>query len=415
MDSTVSFDEILDDSRVAETVCDDICQSMESEETLESIRTKLETTNVDEKSAELASVAIESIRNQLGMSSSHRIVPATEHFSHSGSIRTSAAFVAAEGIQDFLVEIWKKIKASIKAFWLHVVSIAEKIQAGVFLLEHEVKVLKKRFNDFTSTARPKESSFENPRLAKAFSLNGEANAKTAREMANQLKSLKDFSKKMAFLVATSGLFAVGLGYMHDDLEKVSDLIKKSSADYNQEVEMLSRLLEKYKKVMPSKFQKNIQNYDSAEYFGPFVGQQYLVIAKTNTKLHGLTSESYEVRLQKADVEAKTQIEALNYYEIQTILKHVENTIQDYPTFLKLKPEYQKISNSLQKMSDEIIQTLSNKATSQPVRDVLALLRFQVRNIISTSNTVSNQIPVLTMNAIKAHLDYIRLSINNLQA
>lgn len=415
MDSTLSLDDIHDDSQCAENLHATIHTAMQAEETLESIQAQMEEERVDEHAAALASIAIESIRNQLNLPAGERVVPAFEHFVHPNSVRSSASKVVVEGIRDFLVEIWKKIKDAAQAFFSHVVEVFEKIRTGVFFIERELDRLQTQFDKLSPSSQPREKSLNNPRLAKLFWMKGEASGYTARQMANHLKDLKDFSVDMAVSVGATARIVLVIADMVREGKDLSGLVSRPAEEYNAGIALINAQLNRYKKTAPKGFKKNQQEYKEEEYFGPFVGNHYLVLSKSDIKLHGLTSTSFSVRLQKGEAESKESIDALTYHEVKTILLHTKRATSEYQTILKAAPEYRKIGLTLQKTSEEIIQTLMRASTTQISRDFLAILRFQVRDVVTTSNTIANQIPVLMLNAIKGHLDYLRLSIKNLEA
>ena len=67
---------------------------------------------MDEAAAEMASIAIESIRNRLGIRAQTRLVPATESFGNTNTRVVSTKLVVEE-IGETLKRIWAAIKAAL--------------------------------------------------------------------------------------------------------------------------------------------------------------------------------------------------------------------------------------------------------------------------------------------------------------
>ncbi len=112
-----------------------------------------------EEAAEVASIAIESIRNRLGFRAQSRLVPATESFGNTNT-RVMSTRLVIEGIGDTIKKIWAAIKAAALRVWEMIKSFFAKLFNSATMLAKHIQALKDRARGMSGDLSPKDKKIK---------------------------------------------------------------------------------------------------------------------------------------------------------------------------------------------------------------------------------------------------------------
>jgi uncharacterized membrane protein YdfJ with MMPL/SSD domain len=118
-EATDAAQEVATEAQEIAQAADDTVAAAADAETLEKVQDVVAQTvqsgqGMDETTAQVAQVVVESICNRLGIPHAHRLMPATESFGSSNT-RLAATKVALEnGFTDTIKRIWEAIKKFVK-------------------------------------------------------------------------------------------------------------------------------------------------------------------------------------------------------------------------------------------------------------------------------------------------------------
>lgn len=144
---------------------------------------------LSEDAAKATEIAIESIRNRLGLPKRVGRMPSMESFKSPRS-RVEATKVALEaGIVDTLKAIWKRITEFASMVVDKVKNIVASLTKNYEKLEEQIKALKERASN--AKGEKDKSTIDSAKLAGAFSIDGRANVGTLEQTLAKVSKLVD--------------------------------------------------------------------------------------------------------------------------------------------------------------------------------------------------------------------------------
>lgn len=347
-------------------------------ETLEKIHEVMEESvekgeGLDETSAEIAEIAIESICARLGITK--RTMPAMESFGSANS-RVVATKIAMEGIQERIKSIWEAIKKAfvamldaIKAFYKKYLTALGRAKEALTKAEAAVKA----FNKTTA----KSETIENASLAESFAVEGKADASTANTiLTNHLKLTAAVLKSLDSIKEVS-----------KDLGKDGADFQKASQDFVQEVGKSSGVL----------IDGNAVEFQAPE-----------------TEKKGF---SVEITLSFGKDDKVSSIETLDKAGMTSMVKVLQNLV-------KLEEDYAKNEGVMKQISDEIVRVANaqskiaetiakaegeEKATISANAEKAAA---SARSIKALLGAITTKVPSMNMKAVQKGIGYIEASLKN---
>lgn len=361
---------------------------------------------LDQTSAQVASIAIETIRNRLGIYSESTVVPALESFGNTNTRMVSTKLVV-EGIGDTLKRIWAAIKAAAIRIWDKIKLFVAKLFNASGMLAKHIKALQDRASKISESAKPSEKTLKASGLAKALAAKN-ANGKEALKSitGNSLKFL-DTAKKTG--EATKNL--VGLvqklaegGMNEESLTKSIEEIKKIG-QYSFENIVKNCGLEK----LPARaVKKDENNYR----FGPFAGNVALSVKFEKVGEQETAVFAFETDTDKL----ATEINALTLSEIKEALASALTTVKAVDEYKKVQSANEDIVKSTVKVAETIMkqaEKMVDGEKNEGTRDALALCKKNVNASIAILNSIGARGPSVTFAAAKAAADYASMSMRNL--
>ena len=137
----------------------------------EVLEDSVEDGGVDQATARVAEIAVESIYKRLGVKK--KAMPSMESFG-SRSSRVRATQIAIEGIGEVLSKIWEAIKNAFNQLWTWMKNVWKSLFDASFKLEERAKKLMDRLNTITGTAE--ESDFKDSTFYNKLSTGGSFSA-----------------------------------------------------------------------------------------------------------------------------------------------------------------------------------------------------------------------------------------------
>lgn len=373
---------------------------------------------MDETSAELASIAIESIRSRLGIRSETRLVPSCESFGNTNTKMMSTKLVV-EGITDTIKSIWKAIKAAALRVWEILKSFFAKLFNSASMLSKHIQGLRERARSMPAGSAPKEKTIKSAGVAKAFSISGKADYETVKTITENTASMVDVAGKIGKEQLSVSNAASALASSDINSANVSAFLKAQAAASDN----VTAAVKVFKATtgdlaaIPAKGPKNSKT--TANYtYGPFVGNVVLNVSHTQSELLGQKAVRAHLSFIPAKGKVAESVKALSLNEVQEMLgtaAKVANTLADWK---KVQGEYEAITKAVNKVADVVMNSatklLSKTGSDTETRLGLQELKTEVSATVSTLGSFGNRAPALTFSLAKAMADYASLSMRNLQ-
>lgn len=384
----------------------------EGAETLEKIEGVLEESaesgeGVDETAAEIAEVAVESIRNRLGIRGT-KPFPGMESFGSKNS-RLSATKIALEGVKDTLIRIWEAIKAAFIRLWEKVKTFFIGLIKNTNALITHLEGLQERVKKLPDDVKPKNSDLSSKAIARAFSVDKKADLGTAKKIVQNAENLLGTAKS---LTEASAKFSAEIEKAAADASVEGGYDKARSA---LEASLTSSLVH-LGKLASSHGGAGEDKEKTLTYYGPFVGTRVLALKNDVKTMGDDTYHDFSLTVTTYDkIEADKAI-ALKRDEIYDLLKQGLNLMDQLKIFEKTQKELQKTADSVRKASEKATAAL-NKASDEEEDSTksraLKSIAKDVGNVNAITTSVGVSIPSTVFATGKAVADYASASIANL--
>lgn len=373
---------------------------------------------LSEETAEMASIAIESIRNRLGFpATAARLVPATESFGNTNTRLLSSKMVL-ESIGDTIKTIWANIKAAAIRLWDKIKTFFIGLFSSASSLSKHVIGLQTRARNVPSGAKPAEKKLKSS-VAKAFSIKGKASKATADEVVKNTSFIAGVAKQIGGaqkdIAASANTLASG--------EINEARIKAFLADKAKGAKSIDDAMKAFGATdigtsgLDQKAGKDKGTERSLAY-GPFVNSTVLKVTFRDSEILGVKDTSINLAFEAAKGDHASEIEALDVAGVQSVLATALKLSNSLADFKVVQAEYDAITKSIVKVSDTIYASaqklLEKTGSSSETRQGLQELKAGVNAAISSVGSFGNRGPALQFQTAKALADYASLSLRNLK-
>lgn len=375
---------------------------------------------LDETAAEVASIAIESIRNRLGIRGESRLVPATESFGNVNT-RVMSTRLVVEGISDTLKRIWAAIKAAAARIWEKIKSFFAGLFNSAGGLVKLISGLRERARKLPTDAKIKDKQIKHAAVAKAISVKGKASLATFEEISKNTLALAgtaaSFGKigrgviSAAESLASSEINEANVAaYLKSTTSAAAEAERVMVAGFSASDAVLSGVGANTAKGPKASKSKTV----AAKHFGPFVGNSLLTL-DVATAAGGVSTFSISFSATKDKVDEK--VEALEPSEIVKVLDQSLKLASQLQDFKKTQGEVEAITKAVQKVSDTVLSSaskiLDKTGSTTETRLGLAELKDSVSSTLNTINTFAGRAPSLQFALAKAGADYASVALRNI--
>ena len=356
-----AIDSAADDAETLEKIHDVMEESVEKGEGL------------DETSAEIAEIAIESICARLGITK--RTMPAMESFGSANS-RLVATKIAMEGITERLKGIWEAIKKAFIAMLGAIKDFYKKYMTAIGRAKEALSKVEAAVKAFNKT-KAKSDVIENASLAEAFAVDGKADASTANTvLTNHLKLTRAVLKSLGAIKDVS-----------KDISKDGADLQKASQDFVNEVGKSSGVL---------------IDGNSVEFKAPETSKKgfYVEFSLTFGKdgaLKGIET------LDKAGMTSVVKV-------LQNLVKLDEDYAKNEAVIKQISDEIVRVADAQSKLAETIAKAEGEeKATIQANAEKAAA---SARSVKALLGAVTTKVPSMNLKAIQKGIGYIEASMKN---
>ena len=366
---------------------------------------------MDEAAAEMASIAIESIRNRLGIRAQTRLVPATESFGNTNTRVVSTKLVVEE-IGETLKRIWAAIKAAALRLRDKLVQFLAKLfNANAMLIKH-IEGLKERIRKLPSNLTPKEDVIKSGSIAAAITVDGKADAKTYGEIVAASRKLLDVTNGV---MTEAQKMALGA-------QSIAGGLAQGSA-YEQIVtsmENTTRRVQSQMGALPKgKFSSDeVKGFDKkdveVEVFGPFVGRSAIVLEVTKKD----ALEIFSVSVKGGVGKAADSVAALKSAEMSEVLAQALDLAKEVDKAKKIQDSVKASSESMAKAAEGVIKNVDRALGKEneenaETKKAMAVLKQMVSSSMRATEGLTARVPSLVFSAAKAGADYVSASLRNM--
>lgn len=389
--------------------------AVDGAETLGQVEEVLEKTSesgdgVDETAAQVAEIAVESIKNRLGIIGG-KAFPAMESFG-SKNTRLSATKLALENVRETITRIWEAIKQAVIRMWEKIKSFFLGIAKNTAALTKHLEGLLDRAKKLPDDAKPEKEKLGSTSLAKAFSVKKKADVKTAD-----------------ILIGNAKLLLIAAADLTKESNNFSNFIQTNSAklagggDYETQRKALNsgvtQALAKLGEVATSKIggQAGTDKESGISYYGPFVGTRVVAYKVEQKKIAGDNFTNVSVNVETYDKIEATEITSLKRDEIYTILKSGIDLLDELTKFEKNQASMNKISDTLRKSTENVlseIKKMSEDEKDQTKTRALKTIASDVNDVNGILASLGSSFPATVFATAKAAGDYASASIANMK-
>lgn len=376
-----NMSEVEDSAAEVEEMNDAIDSTITDGETLEKIQGVMEESvesgeGLDETSAEIAEIAIESICARLGIE--QRVMPAMESFGSSNS-RVVATKIALETISEVAERVWKAVKEAFKKVWDYIVEFYKKYATGLGIAKRANDQLMKDAKSFGKTKKEKES-IDNKSLATSLVIGGDANFDTAKTILSNHVNLADkASNGITILEGVAKLLYGG--------------IEKADAAKMQEAS--------------DKFSSTV--IDGTE---SLIGQTSLE-KKAEQAVEGVRGFVARIVMKSTDVQKET-LPVLDKKQMIAITTEVDSLLKATTKFVDNKNKIDSTIKNFFKGIDLLLKSLEDLAkdgeNDSTIKEKTGMVKESVNNARSAISALSTAIPSLNLRAAKAGMSYVSASM-----
>lgn len=366
---------------------------------------------LDESAAEMASIAIESIRNRLGIRAQTRLVPATESFGNTNTRVVSTKLVVEE-IGETLKRIWAAIKAAALRLRDKLVQFLAKLfNANAMLVKH-IEGLKERVRKLPAGLVPKEDVIKSGSVTSAITVDGKADAKTFGEIVAASRKLLGVSA----IVSTeaqkiaSGAQSLASGLAQGGTyEKIAKSLEGAAGRVQAQMNALPSGKFSAEEV------KGFEKKDAkVEVFGPFAGRSAIVLEVSEKD--GL--ESFSVSVKGGVGKAAEGAAALKQSEMTDVLNQALDLAKEIEKAKKTQDTVKASAEAMAKAAEGVISNVDRALGKESeenaeVKKGLAALKAMVSASMRATEGLTARVPSLAFSAAKAGADYVSASLRNM--
>ena len=342
-----------------------------------------------EEAAQIAEVAVESIRARLGMKRDQKVMPAMESFG-SKSSRLAATKIAMEGVMETIKSIWANIVKAVKWVWEKIKSFFLALTKNRAALLKHLEGLQGRVKSFTGEVGKTITGG----AVKAFSIDGKCSAATAD------KVLSD-SEKLFKAITVGANNAAGLVNKLTDVKATSVELDKAGTD------LLDQLKEAIAPLGTVASVKGATDGMIVAHFGNLAHGKSVAIASDK---EGKT-KSVSVQLEDNQKEAAKEGAALSKGEMEKVLGSAIALVKSLQSFDKVEKDLERITKACEGVSQAVLKGVVNQAgDNKEVAESLKTAAANIRSLNSMTAKFGASLPSAIFNAAKSAGDYVVASL-----
>ena len=427
-----ALDDVEDDSGEVEELSTAIEEAYDEIDNLEDIHDTMEESvengeGLDETSAEIADIAVESICNRLGMKY-RNVIPATESFS-SPTSRVTATKIAMEGIKDTISKAWGGIKNAFsklwertKAFYAKLSQNCSKLEAYLQSLESEVDAIDDsragQAISFEAGVKGKVSSAISKSQVKGLGVEGKVDASSVSIIFQNTKALLAAAKEVG---AESASFSEFITKEHqNDRDAYQNVLKKGKAY----TDFINRTFSKIKKVKSAKVNARGEAGEVVNY-GPFFGSKVLSITESEkTREEDEDSQGYSLKTVSLgfDIDPSHKIESissattLKKNDAKKILAGAIEIVKEVAEYKAIESSVNKGVSKIQSYKEIVFHENITGAKSGVSEDEKLLPHFfhlmnkEIKQLNNVLSVITVPVAGLSFSTAKAAGNYIKWSI-----
>lgn len=342
---------------------------------------------VPESTAEVAEIAIESIRERLGMKRKNpaSIMPAMESFGSKGS-RLAATKIALEGVMDTIKTIWANIMKALKWVWEKIKSFFLALTKNRAMLLKHLEGLQARVKAFDGQAGKAVTGGS----VKAFSIGGKADFSTAE------KVLKDSAGLLASIGASSAT--------------AKNLVNKLTGGSAEEMtgageELVTGLTKAFQQHMGQvNSDKKGAEGSVAHHYGNLVGGKSVAITSSDKEA------TLSVQLEDTGAAAAKEAAALDKGQMETLVATSIALVKSLQGYDKIEKDLEAVTKACQSVADAVMKGKINTTEDKDEAGKLKKAAANVRALNSMVAKFGSSCPSAVFSAAKAGGDYVTASM-----
>jgi len=377
-------EEVIDANEAAEAINEGIDAADQLEEVEEVVANAAEEEGLDPVAAEAVRIAIEAICARVGANPKVMYpLYATENF-QSASSRKANTKIALEGAREFLINIWKKIKAAMQRLWKKIKEFWDKHFSNLGRVKKALESMKNKISESSGKLKDKAYIEEAPSgLHEAFG-GGDISVKV----------INGFIKE------------------HEDLGYNSDTASAAITTFNEIANSILNKLGSLEKIVPNsdsipELEQAIRNLHKDVSFktGNLIGG---LIVDVNYDIEDDGNVTLDITRDYADKKDKGGVVLAEKSEVRELLTRTLKLINES---IKYKAKQEKVQESFNKLALAIEKAI-NKVEDEKSQKVFRKLMKITYKINSKIPTVETEFLNLNVKLARAVISYAALCLKN---
>ena len=341
---------------------------------------------LDETSAEIAEVAVESICARLGIRTQRKAMPAMESFGNKSS-RLTATKIAMESVMDKVKQVWTAILNAIKMVWEKIKGFFAGLLKHRGLLLKHLESLQKRVETLTAEHKAGDAKLTGG-IAKAFSIDGKADYATATAI------VETAGKLMGVIGACSGVAA----------RQAASMLKASVEGDASEVSLVETFYKDVAKSVATLGSAG-EGKDGAKHFGNLVGGRTIAVLE---KTEG-DKFLFNLSLVDGGKDAAKEIEVLDKTKMLELIKKAIVLVKDLQQAEKIEKELANVSKACNETTQSILKGASKLTEDKDEAANMNKAAVTIRQLNSTVAKFGSSLPGAVFQAAKSAGDYVSAS------
>ena len=377
---------------------------------------------LSEDAAEMASIAVESIRNRLQFRADRpRLVPATETFGNSNT-RLMSTKMVVESISDTIKQIWTNIKNFALRLWEKIKLFFTSVFKSVGGLEKIATALKARINNIPTNFVKKEKELKSTTLGRFFSVKGKVSPETIKELKKNLSGLVTVAKEVG--EKERGMANFINSHVVNQPEKLMEGLMAMSEDNGTHYHsVLGRAFTsqtanlKFKNNdVSSKPGKGKESNKTS--FGPFPNNVVFTMTTKEFDIAGKKYTSASFGWEDASEKVSDTVPALDSGSMLDMTNEALSAVAVLRDLDKNKSSMDGLTKEVVKMSENVMATaakLGEAKADAKTNQAFGELRRAVSDNLKFMSTFGQKPAAMNFAFIKNTLDYVSLSLKNMGA
>jgi hypothetical protein len=411
-EATDAAQEVATEAQEIAQAADDTVAAAADAETLEKVQDVVAQTvqsgqGMDETTAQVAQVVVESICNRLGIPHAHRLMPATESFGSSNT-RLAATKVALEnGFTDTIKRIWEAIKKFVKNTWAKIKDFFARFFVNADKVKKAAQAMKEKASKL-SGKRADKAKFTSKSVFVAFAQGGQLTDNTVVDVLSNHEKLTKSVINSAAAAATNitNLETAITAQAAAAADKVEAAAKSAEAYVGGIMKGATHSVTYVKDNKASNDKKDVE----VSSVGGYIGGATLNFVKSTSKPssgNGISTFTVEFTNRPVETQGEKEVKTLDITGIVAVCDGVIDLMDSTIEFGKKKSDIEKMASQLSKTVDVAISKTETTlaATDYEGKKVSMEIRELFNGLNATLTRVYTQTPAWNVKAGKEALSY----------